>query len=991
MGLLEQRRQRLAAVKPAQPLPTPQAVTTMGIIKNTITGLPQAAREVGAKIKDFLLSGRGFTDAAIGAAKPGVKDAALALPKLGAEIVGGVSGGVSALGTKALQSIPGLPQPKASTKLTDTLNNFAQPKSAEEAQAMRILDVATMGLGGGLKNVGKAAKVIAATEDAAVIARELKATGMANDMIQRVAPKLVKVKDPIAVSKVITTVQTPTPKGISVPEKSVPTSPRTKGVPPQVSPDPVSSSYAKDTATMANSKLNLEHLNISKEGKALLEQTVDEIKPLIEKSVGRVLTNKEALREAEKASTVFKHPKLRDDTLEWEAKMIRTRQKLAQAAETGTVDKEFIDTLLAVKTQGADIGRKLQSLSVLADPKTASSKQTVLEAVLKVNDNVDEILKAAEGVDFNDLNQATEFYRKFIKPRASDWVDLIRYNSMLSSPKTHIINTFSNALNTTLVAPLEKTLVGGLDFFGSKITGGARAAYAGEGASYAEGYLRNTSEAVRRFVDVMRGRQAYTNLDIKHIPISTKGAKGHLVRTLSYPMRLLEATDQFFMALTEGAEAGALEYRASKGVKVGNIETKAKEKAAYRLFRSELHTDEQGKMLNALDTVTAWIESLRNSDNLYVSIPAKFTVPFIRTPTNIFKQGIEYSPLGVLTLHGAKNKTEQIAKAMIGSAVFAGASAMLTSDRLSWGEPTNPDDKAAYRKAGKQPYSIKVGDKWLSYQKLPPPIAFPFALVAGIADAQKNKKMDDTTVDMVLSAVAKYGRFLSDQSYAKAIGDFLANVRGDEGGVSRIAANYTQQLIPFRAMGGWLARLTDEVQRKPDAAASFIDQQVQYMMMNIPGLTNNVPARLGPDGQPIKQQHRLFNAFSPIQGSTETPFAKKYDGMVEMRKIKKDITDTNAKKRDAFMGTYEEIQKLAADGKADEAKARVDALTDDEYESYKKIRSAERAKRTDELRLYLHIDPTQAVQYVRSQSPSEQKRLMEVMTDAEYALYQKGK
>lgn len=935
MGLLNQQPQRKAGLlqreqpTPVPVAPTPPEATTMGIVKNTIKGLPQAAKDVGNKIKDFLIPGRGFSDAEITGATSTLKEKALAIPKIGAEIVGGMS----ALGTKALQSIPGLPQPKIDPTLRNKLEDFAKPKTAGEAQSMRIADIVSLGFGGGMKNVGKAAKIISATEDVAVISRELKGAGLSDEVIKDLSPKMVAVKDPVAVNKMIQEASATKQAGLfAKAEATPPVAPVRQTEPPSLQqavpenpptvPNPVKSSLADDTTKMANSQLNFGHLNISDEGKALLSKTIDEVKPLIEKSVGKVLSNKEAIELAEKSSQLFKSPKLRQDTLEWEAKMLNTRQRLAEMAKSETVDREFIDTLLAVKTQGADLGRKLQSLSIDADPRNISAKQAMIDAVLKVNENVDEILGAAQGVDFNDLNQATEFYRKFIKPRAMDWVDLVRYNSMLSSPKTHIINTFSNALNTTTIAPVEKMLVGGLDFFGSKITGNPRQAFALEGVHFTLGYLNQVKEAATRFVDVMRGRRAYTNLDVKHIPIATKGIKGGIVKTLSYPMRLLEATDQFFMALTEGAEAGALQYRASKGVKVGNIETLAKEKAAYRVFRQELHVDEQGYVLDGLDTVTAFIESLRNSNNPLVAIPAKFTVPFIRTPTNIFKQGLEYSPVGFTTMVGAKNKTEQMAKAMIGSAVFAGAATMLTSGRLSWAEPVNADDKAAYRAAGKQPYSIKVGDKWLSYQKLPPAIAFPFALVSAIDDAQKNKALDDNTVDMILSTVAKYGQFLSDQSYAKSIGDFLAEVRGEKGGVERIASNYVQQLIPFRAMGGWLARLTDEVQRKPDTAASTIDQQIQYMMMNIPGLTQKVPARTGPNGMPILQQHRVRNAFSPIQTSTETPFAGQYDEVQKIKGINKQSKAQSDQKKDLALTTYEQMKAMP---KA-EAKVRFDEI-----------------------------------------------------------------
>lgn len=647
---------------------------------------------------------------------------------------------------------------------------------------------------------------------------------------------------------------------------------QTKEVPKPVETAPAKpqeiASYKKDTTELANSKVNVSTFNVSQEGKALIEKTVEEIKPQIEKSIGARLTNKEAITLAEKSSKILDNAVSREKTIEWEGAMLRTRQALAKAAESGKVDREFVDALRTIKAQGTDIARKLQSLSILADPKDITGKQAIIEAVLKVSDNTDEILKQAKGVDFTNLNQATEFYRKFVAPKASEWLDLIRYNSMLSSPKTHIINVFSNAINSTIVPVLEKAVAGGVDFITSAFTG-KRTAFAGEAGAYAKNYLKNTGEAFKRFADVMAGKRVFTNLDTKGLPIAVRGVKGAIVKALSLPMRLLESMDQFFTALTEGGELGALKYRRSKGVNVGNIETQAIEKALYRLYREGLNPETQGYVLDAIDKVTSMISAARNSENPIVSTVAKFTVPFLKTPMNIFKQGIEYSPAGFSTLLGAKNKIEQVSKALIGSTVFAGAATMLLSGRLSWAEPINPKEKAQFRADGKQPYSMKIGNNWVSYQKLPPPVAFPFAMAAAIDDSIKNRKLDDNTVDTILTSVSKYGQFLADQSYMKSIGDLLTAFKGGESSIEQVISNYPQQLIPYRAMSGWIARLMDTVQRKVDNKASFIDKQVQLLMMNIPGLSDNVPARLSPTGEPIKQQHPFINAVSPVGVSTE--------------------------------------------------------------------------------------------------------------------------
>lgn len=674
---------------------------------------------------------------------------------------------------------------------------------------------------------------------------------------------------------------------------------------------PKPSSYSNDIKNLANEKLNVDTYNISPEGKGVIERVIQEVKPQIQKAVGKVLTNQETLKVAEDSSKVLTKAIGRDKTLEYNAALLRARQSLAAASKSGKVDEDYIKNLIAVKTAAADAGRTLQALSIGADAKEITGKQAILEAVMKTGAEADKIIAAAKGVDFTDLNQATNFYRQFVKPTATDWIDLIRYNSMLSSPKTHLINAFSNLLNTTLVAPIERAVAGGIDFLGSKLTGNARKVYAGESGAYLFHYFTNVKNATGRFADVMRGVRTFTNLDTKNIPIATSGVKGAVVKTLSFPLKLLEASDQFFTALAEGAETGALKYRAGKGVNVGNIESQAQQSAAYRLFREDLFNENQGHLLDAVDQLTSKLQNLRNSPNPIVSTTAKFTVPFLRTPMNIFKQGLEYSPVGFGTLPGARNKTEQLAKAIVGSTVFAGAAMLLQSNRLTWGEPIDPAQKAAFRDAGMQPYAVKIGNKWVSYQKLPPGLAFPLAMVAAIHDTQQNKQIDDNTVDLVLSGVAKYGQFLADQSYAKSIGDLLSAAKGGEAGVERVVSNYAQQGVPFRALGGWLARLFDNTQRKVDSSKPFIDQQVQLLMMNIPGLSQKVPARTNSQGEPIPNQHRVFNAFSPVQVTTEKPGgSQEFQRLQDIQKANKQTTYDNKQVTANAQAEYNKIHTL---------------------------------------------------------------------------------
>ncbi len=637
-------------------------------------------------------------------------------------------------------------------------------------------------------------------------------------------------------------------------------------------------------------KYNTKHLNVNELSKAQVTQAIEEARPQIEQAVGKKLTNAEAINYANKTSDILQKTVGVEQTKKSIAANLNLRRQIARASQEGKVTPELIEAIVKDKAAGADIARQLQARAINADPAEQGPLGVILQAVLKKNDNTDEILRAAEGVDFNDANQATAFYRQFVKPTAEDWIDKLRYNSMLSSPNTHTVNIASNYQGTGIVTPIEKTITGGVDWLRATATGGERKAFAGEGAQYAKGYYSNLGEATKRFVDVMSGKSFIENPDVRSIPLSTGGVTRKVEKAADLPMRLMEGMDQFFSALTEGGTTEALKYRATKISGVKDIAGQAAEEAAYRLFRQDLNTPQQGTLLGAADVMTKTLYTLRSSDNTLMRIFAKFTLPFVRTGTNLAKQGVEYNPVGALATIPGRTETlaieSQVAKSIIGMAATVGATMLATSDRLSWAEPTSAKMKDAWRAAGKQQYSIKWGDKWISYSKLHPAVAFNLAMVAAIYDAHVNKKLGENDTDTLINGLAKVSRFFFDQTYVRNIGDALAVARGDVEGTGRLLANYPQQLVPFRAMMGWIARWVDPVQRKADPSGSVFEKQLQYLMLQIPGLSKNVPARLGPDNKPIPMTDRTINAISPARITTENP---------ELLKVYNQLSETSRK------------------------------------------------------------------------------------------------
>ena len=580
----------------------------------------------------------------------------------------------------------------------------------------------------------------------------------------------------------------------------------------------------------------------------------------------------------------------RQTTEQLGAAQLRLRQTIAKMADSGQVNRDLLEKLVADKSFATNNARLLQQRVIDAGPQTPNGKlmQQMLDDILKVDDDLDAILAKAQGVNFEDPKQAAVFYREFIKPKAGEWVDKLRYNSMLSSPLTQINNMSSNVQGTGLLTPVQKTVEGTIDALVSGLTGRERTRFAGEGVAYAGGYAKNVKQAYSNFINILRGTQLSNDPDTRFTPLATSAAGQAVEGVLDLPTKFLQAADEFFGTLTRGGLEASSDYRIARG---GTKAINAAGEAEELLFKGKLTGEGKGIVSNFIGDGGNIVRAATESKNQSVRWLAKLTVPFVNIGTNLAKAGAEYNPaLGTLNMIGNNDKTAQAAKIAIGSAVTMLGGSLALSDRLTFGEDATRRD--AQREAGLQPYSIKIGDEWYSYAKMHPAIGFQLATTAALMQALKERRITESDAEVIANGAWNGLKFIADATYFKNVGDFVNTVGGDVEGAARLTTNIPSQLIPFRALMGWIARAIDDKQRKVDTNADMLTQSLQQLMTQVPGLSQQVPARLGPSGLPIENQHRLVNAVSPARITTENPQGVEYyQGLLEESRQTKEKND----------------------------------------------------------------------------------------------------
>lgn len=559
--------------------------------------------------------------------------------------------------------------------------------------------------------------------------------------------------------------------------------------------------------------INKTRLQLTKAQQKTLDEVVDRVKPELAQVKGAKITNEEVINAAKKSEVLTKVT-TREETLQAEAALLRARQRLTEldknidtslrsgnAKQVEAQMKDMIESLRVVSSNAADAGRRLQSFSIEATDESVRTQ--ILREVGKTNAKTDEILKEAAKVDWNNGKSVTQFYRKFVKPSMSEILDEYRYNNMLSSPKTHIRNVFSNVTQAYVVRPM--TLV----FEGRPV----------EAGKYFTGAVKGLPEAYTAFTKAFKGDSLIEKPDLPHI------STGKIPGVLTIPSRLLEAGDKFFTALIRNGEMAR-----------GKTAQEGEATAEYFLFRQGLKPEHQGQVLNAIDSMTAWTYKAPKA--------VRWFVPFIRTPMNFAKQWVEYSPTGYATMIGAGNKREQFAKATLGSTITLMGAMLAAQDRTTWAAPTDAKQKELFYASGKKPFSVRVGDRWVPMQYAGG-LAMALAMPAAMKYYQEDSRtaLSDSQLEIATRSATSMAEFLAGQTFMEGIGNFVKFFSGDaDYGFGSNLGFTAGQVIPMQGLIRYINTIVDPVYRK---GGGFVES----IQSGIPGLSQSLESYKLPSGE----------------------------------------------------------------------------------------------------------------------------------------------
>lgn len=301
-----------------------------------------------------------------------------------------------------------------------------------------------------------------------------------------------------------------------------------------------------------------------------------------------------------------------------------------------------------------------------------------------------------------------------------------------------------------------------------------------------------------------------------------------------------------------------------------NLLTKAHEDAVDAVFAKSLEKDG-----GALDRMGIWLQTAKNEGlNGRALVPGlHFIIPFVKTPTNILKYAWERMPVlglmnqqAVQTLKaGGREADMLIAKQTMGATALMLGSYLADNEVITGSLPQMT--KAQKEVAGIQPYSIKIGDKWVAYNRLDP-IGMFLGLMADYKNLSGN--IDEFTRDefayaATLALVNNLGSKTYLQGIFNTIGAIDAAKRGQTDALEKWAASMTSAFIPFAGLRNQMNKAYG------DDTAREVNGYVDRIVATIPGYSDTLPPHRNLlTGEPIVYEGGMgIDIASPFYTKTE--------------------------------------------------------------------------------------------------------------------------
>jgi hypothetical protein len=284
---------------------------------------------------------------------------------------------------------------------------------------------------------------------------------------------------------------------------------------------------------------------------------------------------------------------------------------------------------------------------------------------------------------------------------------------------------------------------------------------------------------------------------------------------------MLTAEDEIFKTSAYRSEAARLAAKA--GIDLG-LEGKALTKHiadTLRKIPDEMHR----KALQAAKVATfqddtmggGWLGKMSHHARMMTKdVPAlKFVVPFITTPANVVRAGIEASALPWLNPKMVYDATQPGAAGNVKAAKLAGGAIMTVlayslyhAGIITGDGPDDMEQRKVLEADEWQKNSIRVGDTYLSYDRLDP-VATPFVVTATFFDRSRFQRREHELIADTGAALWAAGTHFFELPFLQGMQNL--SKLPDQGwkGIGKLVGKTASGFIPFSSLIATIARVDD--------------------------------------------------------------------------------------------------------------------------------------------------------------------------------------
>lgn len=560
---------------------------------------------------------------------------------------------------------------------------------------------------------------------------------------------------------------------------------------------------------------------------------------------------------------------------------------LQEAAQSGRV-ADALRLTAELAAEGTRAGQTVQALSMLKrldkpevkhlgelyylQKVTENLNKDLLNRFAKKKGDVPQIqidpalgekLLKAPAEDYDRVVQ--EIMKSLAEQLPSTWVDkwnAWRYLAMLGNPKTHIRNLIGNAVFMPAVK-MKNVIAAGMEkvFLRKNRTK----------AVYAKKEYRDFARAdFQKVEDVLASggkMNAYNEIIDQKRVFQTRW----LEKARQFNSQMLEKEDVLF--LRRYYISSLAQY-----LQANQLDTIQLREGSDALEKARLYAIREAQKATYRDfsAVAQWLSRSSKTKGFGWAIEA--VLPFKKTPINILRRGIEYSPAGLLkTLSKgvydlktgkitANEFIDGIASGLTGTAIMAVGMALRSLGMIRGG--FDDDDEEAFAKLqGEQVYSVKIGDTSYTVDWMAP-LSMPLFIGVELMSALE-KGMENLTFSDVSEALLNITEPMFNLSMLDGLNSMIDSVSYQDNKLTAIGveavSSYLQQAFP--TLGGQIARTIDQNQRTTytDKNNKWLLPEVQYFLQRVisktPGLSFLNQPRLNVWGEEQEDPNVLLRAF----------------------------------------------------------------------------------------------------------------------------------